>query len=287
MTYIAEEVHPSALGKATSLYISGNAIGGMSGRIVATLLAGWFSWRWAAGTIGCLCFIFGLLFVLEVPDSKHFKPYKTNTVQKLKMMKLYLGHPLLLSLYILAGLMLGSFVSVYNYLSYRMQGAPFFLPHEILAMFYLMYIAGSAGSMTAGTLSDKFRAHRVLPAMITLLLAGLLFMLTSNLLVILLGLGIFTAGFFGSYTLSSKIVALYSKTDKPASISLYFLFYYAGSSLLGTGSGVVMHKYGWAVFIFALCALSMINLLISAYIRRKIENPSGIVQLVPIVNNES
>jgi YNFM family putative membrane transporter len=183
--------------------------------------------------------------------------------------------------------MLGSFVSVYNYLSYRMQAAPFFLPHEILALFYLMYIAGSAGSMAAGTLSDKFSAHRVLPAMITLLLAGLLFMLTSSLVLILLGLGIFTAGFFGSYTLSSKIVALYSRTDKPASISLYFLFYYAGSSLLGTGSGVVMHKYGWAVFIFALCALSMINLLISAYIRRKIENPSGIVQLVPIVNNES
>jgi YNFM family putative membrane transporter len=285
MTYIAEEVHPSAMGKATSLYITGNAIGGMSGRIVATLIAGWFSWRWAAGTIGVLCFIFGIMFISEVPDSRHFSPYKTNTVQKLKVMKMYLRHPLLLSLYTLAALLLGSFVSIYNYLSYRMQAAPFFLPHQILAMFYLMYIAGSVGSIFAGTLSDKFSSHKVLPGMVALALAGLLLMLTSNIILILLGLGIFTASFFGAHTLASKIVAMYSKTDKPASISLYFLFYYAGSSILGTGSGVIMHKYGWAVFIFALCAVGIINILFALYIRRKIENPSAAVQPVTFVNN--
>ncbi|MDR3628060.1 MAG: MFS transporter [Ignavibacteriaceae bacterium] len=287
MTYIAEEVHPSAMGKATSLYITGNAIGGMSGRIVATLITGWLSWRWAAGTIGVLCFIFGVLFVTEVPASRHFNPYKTDTFQKLKVMKMYLRNPLLLSLYFLAALILGSFVSIYNYLSYRMQAAPFFLPHEILALFYLMYLAGSAGSMSAGALSDKFNSQKVLPGMVALSLAGLLLMLTSNIILILLGLGIFTASFFGAHTLASKIVALYSKTDKPASISLYFLFYYAGSSFLGTSSGVIMHKYGWAVFTFALCAVCIVNILLAVFIRKRIDKPASAVRQAAITGAHS
>jgi YNFM family putative membrane transporter len=269
MTYIAEEIHPSALGKATSLYITGNAIGGMSGRIVATLITGWLSWRWAAGFIGVLCF--GLLFVTEAPAGKNFQPYKTDTIQKLKVMKFYLANPLLISLYVLAALILGSFVSIYNYLSFRMQGAPFFLPHELLALLYLMYLAGSAGSMSAGVLSDKFTSRKVLPLLVAASLPALLFMLTTNIILIIIGLGIFTASFFASHTVASKIVAQLSKTDKPASISLYFLFYYMGSSLIGSGSGVIMHSFGWAAFIFTLCGICVINYLITLYIRQKVE----------------
>lgn len=273
MTYIAEEIHPSALGKATSLYITGNAIGGMSGRIVATLVTGWLSWRWAAASVGVICFIFGLLFVIEAPASKHFTPYKTEALKKLKAMSIHVHNPLLLSMYILAALILGSFVSIYNYLAFRMQSAPFFLPHEILASLYLMYLAGSAGSMAAGVLSDKFSSQNTLPAMVSLSLLGLLLMLTSNIILVILGLGIFTISFFGAHTTASKIVAQYSHTSRPVSISLYLLFYYAGSSLFGTSSGVIMHNYGWAAFIFTLCAVSIVTFLIAIFFRRWIEKP--------------
>ncbi|MCU7494125.1 MAG: MFS transporter [Ignavibacteria bacterium] len=275
MTYIAEEIHPSALGKATSLYITGNAIGGMSGRIIATLITGWLSWRWAAGIIGILCFIFGLLFTMEVPSSKHFKPYRTDAIKNLKAMGTHLRNPLLLSMYILAGLNLGSFVSIYNYLAFRMQSAPFFLPHEILAALYLMYLAGSAGSITAGALTDKFSSQKVMPAIVAFLLLGLLLMLAQNLILVMLGLGIFTASFFGTHTTASKIVAQHSFTARPVSISLFFLFYYAGSSLLGTSSGVIMHQFGWTVFIFALCAVCMLILFIAVFFRRWIKKPTG------------
>lgn len=273
MTYIAEEIHPSALGKATGLYITGNAIGGMSGRIVATLITGWLSWHWATGIVGTICFIFGLLFVIEAPSSKHFKPYRTDTIKALKTMSMHLKNPLLLSMYILAGLYLGSFVSIYNYLAFRMQAAPFFLPHEILASMYLMYIVGSVGSMTAGGLSDKFTSQKTLPAIVSFLFIGLLLMLTPSLILVILGLGVFTYSFFGAHTIASKIVAQYSRAGKPVSISLFLLFYYAGSSLLGTGSGVIMHNYGWAAFIFTLCAVSLVCLFISVFFRRWVEIP--------------
>ena len=173
-------------------------------------------------------------------------------------------------MYVLAALILGSFVSIYNYLAFRMQGAPFFLPHEILASLYLMYLAGSAGSMSAGVLSDKFSSGKVLPAMVSLSIAGLLFMLTSSIVCVVIGLGIFTISFFGAHTTASRIVAQYSSKGSSVSISLYLLFYYAGSSFLGSGTGIIMHNHGWAAFIFTLCAICILSLILALTPLRKI-----------------
>ncbi len=48
MTYLSEEIHPSVVAFSMGLYISGNSIGGMSGRLLTGVLpissAG--AWRW-------------------------------------------------------------------------------------------------------------------------------------------------------------------------------------------------------------------------------------------------
>ena len=40
MSYLAEEIHPSQVAFAMGLYISGNSIGGMSGRLLTGVLIG-------------------------------------------------------------------------------------------------------------------------------------------------------------------------------------------------------------------------------------------------------
>ena len=45
MAYLAEEVHPDSLGQAMGLYVAGNAVGGLSGRLLAGFVAGLADWR--------------------------------------------------------------------------------------------------------------------------------------------------------------------------------------------------------------------------------------------------
>ncbi|MDD2873822.1 MAG: MFS transporter, partial [Azoarcus sp.] len=52
MAYIGEEVSPRAQGKAMGLYIAGNALGGMSGRVLSALLTDLGSWRIVLITLG-------------------------------------------------------------------------------------------------------------------------------------------------------------------------------------------------------------------------------------------
>jgi len=44
MTYLSEEIHSNYLALSMGLYLSGNSIGGMSGRLITGILTDHFSW---------------------------------------------------------------------------------------------------------------------------------------------------------------------------------------------------------------------------------------------------
>lgn len=63
LAYLSEEVDTSKIGLAISLYLSGNTLGGMLGRVVATLVAGYGGWQLAVLFIGIGSLIVGGFFV--------------------------------------------------------------------------------------------------------------------------------------------------------------------------------------------------------------------------------
>lgn len=271
VAYIAEEVHPSVLGTVTSMNIAGNAVGGMSGRIVATLLTTWLSWQYATFIIGLFCLVCGLLFAWIAPESRHFKPVKVNGMAKLGEMKRQLHLPVLLFMFVLGAILLGCFVSVYNYLGFRLENSPFNLRHEFIASIYLMYIVGSAGSLAGGILSDKYGAKQILMLMLGVNLAGLFLLLPVNVFSVIVGLGLVTFAFFGGHAIASRVVAQYVPGQRSTSISMYLLFYYIGSSVFGTATGIGMHRYGWSAFVFSLVVPMMIAFILVLNLKKQSE----------------
>ena len=45
MAYLGEELEPKSLGVAMGLYISGNSVGGLAGRIIMGTMTDLFSWK--------------------------------------------------------------------------------------------------------------------------------------------------------------------------------------------------------------------------------------------------
>ncbi len=269
LAYLSEEVSFNALGLAISLYLSGNAIGGMAGRIVVMLIAGWLNWRWAAGFIGISSLILGLFFMKRLPASKHFVPLSVNIGQKWQQMGVFFRQPVIVFIYLAAFLLMGGFVSIYNYTGFHLEEAPFSLPHYVIACIFLMYTVGVWGTMVAGRSSDKIAPAKLIRFFIPTIAAGLLLMLVSQLVVFICGLGIFTFSFFGTHTLASRIVSQEAKEGKSSATSLYWLFYYAGSAIIGTATGVVLTGWGWATFIFSLLLLVVAGFLLVLRAGRK------------------
>lgn len=269
LAYLSEEVSFNALGLAISLYLSGNAIGGMAGRIVVMLIAGWLDWRWAAGFIGISSLVLGLFFMKRLPASKHFVPLPVNIGQKWQQMGVFFRQPVIVFIYLAAFLLMGGFVSIYNYTGFHLEEAPFSLPHYVIACIFLMYTVGVWGTMVAGRSSDKIAPAKLIRFFIPAIAVGLLLMLVSQLVVFICGLGIFTFSFFGTHTLASRIVSQEAKEGKSSATSLYWLFYYAGSAIIGTATGVVLTGWGWATFIFSLLLLVVAGFLLILRAGRK------------------
>jgi YNFM family putative membrane transporter len=71
MTYLVEEMDSRALGLAMGLYIGGNAIGGMSGRLLAGIIADHWGWRWGIGVVSIIAVASTVLLWLQLPPSRH------------------------------------------------------------------------------------------------------------------------------------------------------------------------------------------------------------------------
>ncbi|MDQ0781463.1 MFS transporter [Chryseobacterium sp. W4I1] len=252
LAYLTEEVHLSVVGLAISMYLSGNTIGGMSGRILATILAGEFGWRNAVLIIGIESLILGLIFWKLFPRSKFFHPQKTDYSLKLKQMRSFFTDPYMLRLYFIAALLMGSFVSVYNYLTFRLEAQPFSLSHFVIAFIFLMYIFGVFGTMITSRLSKRFSSNMILKGSVLFMLSGAILLLSENIYIVIFGLGIFTLSFFAAHTMASQMTAIHAKQGKSSATSIYWLFYYFGSSILGSGTGYLLHAFSWTIFILFL-----------------------------------
>ncbi|MDE5436797.1 MFS transporter [Elizabethkingia meningoseptica] len=272
LAYLTEEVSVAIVGMAISMYISGNTIGGMSGRILATIIAGEIGWQKAVLIIGIESLLLGLIFWKFFPESRFFVPQKINFSRKLKQMGKFISDPYMLRLYLIATLLMGVFVSVYNYLTFRLESPPFSLNHLFVAFIFLMYTFGVFGTMATSRLSQRFEQKYILRIFIITMLGGVCLLLSHNITVLIIGLALLTFSFFAVHTMASRLITLHAKEGKSSATSIYWLFYYFGSSILGSGTGYLLHATSWTGFVTVLLLTVAISFLLT--IRNR--NPQNI-----------
>lgn len=264
LAYLSDEIEPGKIGLAISLYLSGNTIGGMTGRVAGSLLAGWGGWQQAVWAIGITSLLLGFLFYWKIPASSQVSQNSISIKEKLQQMKDLLSKRLFIGMYLIAALAMGVFVSVYNYISIQLESPRYGLPHQMIAMIFVMYLTGVAGSIIVGKLSDKHRPERLLRYSLILLGAGLSMLLIPRLWALIAGLGILTFAFFSTHTIASRIVSVNASRSKSSATSIYWLSYYAGSSIIGSLTGIILTRFGWDTFVEILLMLTTLSYLISS-----------------------
>ncbi len=245
MSYLAEEVHPRSLGFAMGLYIAGNGIGGMLGRLLAGSLVDVLDWRMALGMIGALSLVCAGVFRAAILPSRGFTPRPAQMSAAVRSVAASFRDSTMLRLYAVGFLLMGGFVTVYNYLGFRLTGPEFGLSQGLVGLIFIVYLAGSAASSAAGRLTERLGRGRVLLMCACGLLAGIALMMAANLAVVIVGLVVVTAGFFGSHSVASGWVGLHAKDLGTQGPAVYLLCYYLGSAAGGTVGGYALHAGGW------------------------------------------
>ncbi|TFY89858.1 MFS transporter [Pseudomonas kairouanensis] len=255
MTYLSEEIHPQHIGLAMGLYIGGNAIGGMSGRLIMGVLIDFVSWHTATLIIGALALIAATVFWKILPESRNFRASSLKPRNLLDGFVMHFKDAGLPWLFLEAFLLMGAFVTLFNYIGYRLLADPYDLSQAVVGLLSLVYLSGIYSSAKIGSLADRLGRRRVLWATIVLMLSGMVLTLFTPLWLIVPGMLIFTFGFFGAHSVASSWIGRRAVKAKGQASSLYLFSYYVGSSVAGTAGGFFWHFAGWngiGAFIVAL-----------------------------------
>jgi YNFM family putative membrane transporter len=267
MTYLSEEMHPDSIGLGMGLYISGNALGGMGGRLVAGVMADFVGWRAGVGVVGAVGLLAGLVFWRSLPPSRHFtvQPLHWKTLQQ-RFAGAFrdAGLPWLFAE---GFLLLGAFVTVYNFIGYRLLAPPYGLSQAVVGLIFSVYLIGTFSSAWMGHLAGKLGRRKVLWTAFALMLCGVLLTLTAPLALIVLGIVAITFGFFGGHSIASSWVGRRAGLAKAQASSMYLFAYYMGSSLAGAGGGLFYASHGWNGVAAFVGALVLAGLLIAWRLR--------------------
>jgi YNFM family putative membrane transporter len=264
--YLAEELEPGALGRAIGLIIAGNAAGGMSSRLVCGVLADMGSWRIAFAGLGALGVVAAAEFWRSLPDSRRFRPRPFDAAQCRADFASLMRQPGLPALFALGLLLMGSFVSLYNYLGFRLGQAPFELSHAAIGAIFLLYVVGMVSSPWAGRFADRAGSSPVLARMLALMAIGLALTAADWLPSIVAGVALFTFGFFGAHAVASAWVGRIAHRARALAAATYLSAYYCGASTMGWLGGHAWAAGHWAGLLaflgllWAACVLAALRL---------------------------
>lgn len=254
MTWLSEELHPRDLGRAMGLYIAGNTVGGLMGRLIPAGLLEFTHWQFALFGASAATLTFTVVMVALLPKQQLFQPKKITLKYELSAMVGHWRNPRLALLFATAFLGMGTFVSLYNYLGFRMI-EQFGLSEVLVGAVFLMYLSGTWSSAQAGRLREKMGNGPAVIFLAITMIVSLMLMAVDNMWLTMIALFAFTASFFAIHSSASGWIGIIATRDRAEASSMYLFCYYIGSSAVGWFSGVIFTHASWLVFISYLTVL--------------------------------
>lgn len=258
MAFLSEEIDRRYLPRIMGFYIAGNSLGGLIGRLIPGIALEFTDWRLATLLSAIFAFAMALMTTWVLPKQRFFTPKKITLAHELQAFANHLRDPILLKLFLLPFLLMGSFVSLYNYMTFRLINT-FGLPESLAALVFIIYLSGTWTSTRTGTMVNRYGQAKVVVVCIALALVGLSLAFIPTVPTTLAAVLLFTATFFPAHSISSAWVGEVARQDRAEASSIYILSYYLGSSIIGWVSGYFF-AHSWGLLVSWLILLTLIAL---------------------------
>jgi MFS transporter, YNFM family, putative membrane transport protein len=262
VAYLTEEVERAHATRAAGTFVAGTTIGGLLGRLVSSPVAEAANWRVGLFAVAALCGIAALCFIKLAPKPCGFTPSRRAGANPegtlMHRLSANLQSRRQFALYAQAFLLMGGFVALYNFLGFRLTRAPFDLSASVVSLVFLAYLAGTWASARAGAEATRFGRKAVLLTSIGVMCTGVAITLSDTIIAVLAGLVIATVGFFGAHSIASGWTGQSAPVGKAQASSLYNLFYYGGSSVVGWFGGVAFDASGWTAVAGTILVLAVL-----------------------------
>jgi MFS transporter, YNFM family, putative membrane transport protein len=253
MAYVAEEWAEYGLGFAISVYVTGNVIGSVTGRLVSGLVAASYGWRNAFFALAAINFVGGIAAWCLLPRSQRFKKSTTST-SMLQNVQQQVKDPRLLATFIVGSNLLFSMVATFTYITFHLSEKPYNLDATALSWLFTVYLVSVFFTPFAGRWIDKFGFQKAVLVTLSISICGMLLTLVPNLVAILIGLIISSSALIISQTATQTSMRTFAGANMSAATGLYVCFYYFGGCL-----GGFLPSLAWDAGAWPACVLMIIS----------------------------
>jgi len=270
MAYIAEEWLEGGSGGAMSAYVTGNVLGGFSGRFITGLIAGHGGWQEAFLVLGSLNLAGAFAVVRWLPPSR--RPHKNvahdmalEVAEPAKKSGIlhdvadHLRTPALVATYAAGFNVLFSQVATFTYVTFYLTGKPFHLSTTALASLFLVYLIGVVTTPIAGRWIDRSGHRSTFAAAVLVSSAGMLLTLLHSLVAVVVGLACLCCGVFVCQSAASSHVGVAAKKARSLATGLYVTFYYLGGSAGAWLPGIAWHWGGWPACVALIVCVQVVT----------------------------
>ena len=252
LNYVQEVFGDWLGGKAMGCYLSSLVAGGLIGRVGVALASEEVGWRLSLAGLALLPSVAALFMHYALPQSS--SPAKEKL--ELTAVTRLLGNRALLLATLGGCALFFSFVGVFSFVTYYLEGPPFSLSPAVGSLIFLLWSFGAVGPV-AGAVADSIGWRATLVGALTGSLLALPLSLAGTLPAVVVALAVLTVGMFSGATAAQIGVATASESDQGTASAIYYSCYYTCGAVAAYLPGVAWQVWGWpGVTVVALGVLA-------------------------------
>jgi predicted MFS family arabinose efflux permease len=255
LAYLASEWPAEGLGRATSAFLTGNVVGGFSGRFLAGIAAEHLgSWRAPFVALGAITLV-GAAIVYRLLPPDRASPGAGAAAERARPRDLF-GEPRLLATFAVGFLVLFSLVATFTYVTFHLAAPPFGLSTSALSYLFTVYLVGAVVTPFAGLWIDRVGSRSVITVALAVGIGGGALTLAPSLALVVAGLTVVATAVFVAQTAS----ATYLRTAAPprahtAASGMYVSCYYLGGALGGVVPALAWRLGGWTACVILIAGV--------------------------------
>ena len=245
MGHLSEAWPPGGLGRAMSALVTGNVIGGFTGRLVSGVAADHLGgWRASFVVLAAVTVVAALAAARLLPRGGGL--YAAGGAARERARPRDLAEPRLLATFAVGFMVLFTLVATFTYVTFHLSAPPFALGTSALSYLFTVYLVGAVVTPFAGRWIDRVGSRRAITLTLTAAVAGGALTLARSLPAVVAGLTVISTAVFVSQAASTT----YLRTAAPArargaASGLYVSLYYLGGAAGGVVPAAAWHVGGW------------------------------------------
>ncbi|MEO1198588.1 MAG: MFS transporter [Pseudomonadota bacterium] len=255
LTYLSEECSVTAAGGAMAAYITGNVASNLFGRLLAAGVADTIGLSESFYAFAILNLLGAMIafFYIGRTSGKRMETGEGGSV--LDAWKAHFGNPKLRAAFAIGFIILFAFIGTFTYVNFVLARAPFNLPQAYIGLVYLVFLPAIFTTPVAAGAVKKYGSRITFWAAMGVTLFGLGLLVTSSLVLILIGLAAIGAGLFFAQAAATGYVGRSATQDHAAANGIYLTSYYVGGLAGALVLGQIFTRFGWTASVIALVAL--------------------------------